>query len=289
MTNRMKRSEIISQYVRVNRKFEVLFMPKVKRAIHVKVKAVIEDLKEGGYNLAKQRLHREIANEEMSRAIKSLYLNVGLRHARLTYSRLLHDQKKGFGFNPEWTAFILDYLKQFLLEKITFAVAETTRNALLVALSTGITNGLGIDGMIDILKEWPFERYQASRIVRTEVNRAANVGAAAQEKTGEYEQQKEWISVRDFRTRGHKPKDHANHVALNGTRIDAGDEFVDPRNGDRLQFPGDPKGKAESVINCRCSAAFVNKRDDKGNLIPKRKSTTVIFPGQVRRPQIFTI
>lgn len=285
----MKRSEIKREYVRINRQFEVLFMPSVKRAIHIKVKAVISDLQEGGYSEANKNLNREIGNEQLANVINRLYKTVGSRHARMTYSRLLQQQQKGFGFNAEWTAFIEKYLKQFLLDKITFRIAETTRDALLRVLTAGIEAGLGVDGMISKLTDWPFERFQAARIVRTEVNRAANVGAMAQESTSEYEQQKEWLSVKDFRTRGHKPKDHANHVALNGTRIDAGDEFVDPRNGDRLKFPGDPEAKAESTINCRCQAAFINKRDANGNLIPKRRSTTVIFPGQIRRPQTITI
>lgn len=285
----MNRRELRSQYLRVNRKFEVLYAPKVRKALHVKVQAVIDNLKSSGYQYAISKLSTEVGNVELSEVIRKLYTDVGLRHARLTYRRIVVDQKKGFGFNAEWTKFITDYLNRFLLEKITFEVANTTRNALLKALTAGTVAGLGVDGMIDQLEEWPFERYQAARIVRTEVNRASNVGSAAQESTSEYEQQKEWLSVQDFRTRGHKPSDHANHVALNGTKIDAGDEFTDPRNGDRLAFPGDPKGSAASTINCRCQAAFVNKRDINGNLIPKRKTTSVIYPGSFNRGQMVTI
>lgn len=261
----------------MNRKFEVAFMPKVKKAIHVKVKDVIDDLRNYGYDKALSNLSIQVGNETMAMTIKNLYRVVGTAHARSTYSRLLQDQKKGFGFNTEWTNWILQYLQQFLLEKITFRIAETTREALMKTLAAGITAGMGIDGMIAQLEDWPFERYQAARIVRTEVNRASNVGALAQAQTGEYEQQKEWISVQDFRTRGHNPNDHANHVALNGTVIDENEDFVDPRNKDRLQFPGDPNGKAESTINCRCQAAFVNKRDSKGNLIPKIKSGVFVI------------
>lgn len=317
-------------------------MPKVRRALHTQVKAVIADLREGGYAQAQSNLHMTVGNTALSNIIRTLYKTVGTRHAQLTYSRLLHDgsvrkglgatrevkasmvncpkcgeptkdvesgmgyikcqncgqtfssssskiQTKGFGFNAAWTKFIEDYLQRFLIDKITFAVASTTREALLRALTRGVDSGLGVDGMIDTLKDWPYERFQAARIVRTEVNRAANVGAKAQAETGKYEQQKEWVAINDFRTRGHNPKDHASHVALNGTKIDAGDLFIDPRNGDKLQFPGDPNASAESTINCRCSAVFVNKRDNNGNLIPKRRSTAVTYPAQQRRVQNITI
>lgn len=284
----MNRAELIRQYVRINRKFEQLYMPKIKRALHVKTQAVIDDLKRGGYSYAFSNLSTDLGNPKLAGEIKDLYVNVGLRHARLTYRRLKKEQKM-FGFNAEWTNFIISYLNRFLIEKITFEVSNTTRNALMKALTAGTALGLSVDQMVDKLEDWPFERYQAARIVRTEVNRASNVGATAQESTSEYEQSKEWLSVVDWRTRGQKPDEHANHVALNGTVIDTGDEFVDPRNGDRLQFPGDPKASAASTINCRCQVAYENKRDANGNLIKKRKTTTVIYPGQRQRGQIITI
>ena len=285
----MNRNEIILQYTRVNRAFEKQYLPKVRKALHIKVQKVINDLKDGGYNFAINNLSTDIGNGTLAGEIKDLYVNVGLRHARLTYRRLQLDVKKGFGFNESWAKFILDYLNRFLVEKITFEVSNTLRNALMKAITAGTMSGLSVDGMIAQLEDWPFERYQAARIVRTEVNRAANVGATAQSETSEYEEQKEWVSVEDFRTRGHKPSDHADHVELNGVRIDSGDHFTDIRNGDRLQFPGDPNASAASTINCRCNAVYLIKRDINGNPIPKRKSTSVIYPGQFPAGQTITI
>jgi len=106
---------------------------------------------------------------------------------------------------------------------------------------------------------------------------------------------KEWISIHDHRTRGVNPKDHANHIALDGVTIDFEDYFVDPRNGVRLFQPGDPKAKgsakdkAASVINCRCNMALKPKRDSRGRLIPKRKTTSVIYPNQINRGRVITI
>lgn len=256
----------------------------------------ITRLRAQGFDSAKHYLNNLTGNAQMAEVIKDLYTKVGSRHARMTYSRLLAEQSrhkwigvqlqtKGFGFNARWVQFILDYLNRFLLQKITIDIQETTRKALLTALATAQTQGLSVDQTLDALKDWPYERFQAARIVRTEVNRAANVGSKAQADTSEYQQNKEWISAQDFRVRGNSPKDHASHVGLNGVVVDEGDQFVDPRNGDRLDFPGDPKGKAESTINCRCQAAYTYKRDINGNLIPKRKSTVVLFPGQVQHPK----
>lgn len=280
-----------------------MFMPKVQRAIHSQVKSVISHLRDGGYASAKHYLSTHVGNAELAKVIKELYTTVGRRWAQITYSRLLPEQRgqknrpmvlqtKGFGFNYEWTNFILNYLKQFLLDKITFRVAETTRNALMTVLASATTAGWSIDQTIDRLEDWPYERYQAARIVRTETNRAANVGSTAQAETSKYEQQKEWMSADDNRVRGNPvngKKDHADHWSLDGNKIDADDVFHDLRNGDQLMFPGDPKASAASTINCRCHASYTFKRDAEGNLIPKRQTTSVIFPGQNRRPQTVTI
>src|SRR5687767_3847870 len=110
----MNRKEVIANYVRVNRNFEVMFMPRVKRAIHSITKQTIADLKSGGFDKATHRLNGQVGNLQLAKSIETLYTTVGTRHARMTYSRLLHSQQKGFGFNAVWTKFITDYLKRFL-------------------------------------------------------------------------------------------------------------------------------------------------------------------------------
>lgn len=293
----MTRVDQIRQFERINRRFEKKFMPKVKRAIHSQVSLTIRDLKEEGFTAAERNLLGSASNENLSRVMKELYTSVGRRWAQITYSRLLEEERKqkarpvtmqlkGFGFNFEWTKFILNYLNDFLLDKITFQVADTTRQALLRTLAAATAAGWSTDQTIDRLQDWPYERFQAARIVRTETNRAANVGSTAQAQTSRYEQQKEWMSADDFRVRGN-PKtgaeDHADHFSIDGNKIDADDLFHDLRNGDQLQFPGDPNASAASTINCRCHASYTFKRDAQGNLIPKRSTTTVIYPGRTRQ------
>lgn len=292
------RKQFIQTYTRVNRKLEAKYYGPVYRALRAQAKAVIARLNAGGVPAAQKYLHDTLGNPAMAKAIRDLHVKVGLTHARLNYSRLLLvrrksrysvNEVKGFGFNPEWTTYILNYLNKFLLDKVTFAISETTRDAMLRVLTAATVSGASIDQIVDRLEDWPFLRYQAARIARTETNRAANVGASAQESTSEFQQVKEWLAVHDHRTRGQHPKDHASHVGLNGTVVDAGDFFVDPRNGDKLMFPGDPSASAASTVNCRCSVGYEFKRDPQGELVPKRRSTTVIYPSQVRRPQTILI
>lgn len=294
----MTRSEIISQYIRVNRSFEKSYFPKVRKAIRYKKNQVLAHIRSGGVQSAIRFLHSDIGNTRLTEVVSGLYKDVGLRHARLNYSRMLSETAKkgyyfsiitkGFGFNKIWTDYILRYFREYLLEKITYEVATTTRNALLAILTLSTVEGWSIDQTIDKVEGWD-ERFQAARVVRTEVNRAANVGAKANNSTFAYEQMKEWVSAHDNRVRGKNPKDHANHIRLDGTKIDAEDSFHDSINGDLLDFPGDIRASAASVINCRCMAVYTAKRDAEGNLIPKRQSTSVIFPGQIRRPETIRI
>lgn len=292
----MDRAQIQKQFATINRRYENVYLSKVRAALMPD--GLIEAIKRGGATAGRAHLHGVIHNTALSNVIKDLYRNVGLKHAQINYSRMRQEirksheliyEAKAFGNNPTWERFILDFLNRFLLEKITFQVAITTRDKMLEVLAQAIHEGWGIDEIIKRLEDLPFTTSQAARIVRTEVNRAANVGAKAQSETFAYQQMKEWISAEDDRVRGTDPKDHASHVALDGQRINEGDLFKDPRNGDLLEFPGDPRASAESTINCRCSIAYVAKRDRNGRLIPQRQTTSVIFPNQNIRRQTVLI
>lgn len=287
----MNRQEYIQRFTSTNKRYEDKYLPKVQKSL---IPAGFTTALHHSIQSGIAFLHGTIHNPQLTKVIEDLYLEVGLRYARMNYVRMKDEQTgnksnkviyvlpeyKGFGFNEVWTNFIKQYLQRFLIEKITFDVATTTRDFLLKTLNQAITEGWSVDKTVKELEYLPFLKYQAARIVRTEVGRAANVGTKAQSETFPYEQMKEWISAHDKRVRGVDPEDHASHIGLDGTRINAGDLFKDPRNGDLLDHPGDPRASAESTINCRCTVAYTAKRDANGRLIPKRQSTSVIFPNQ---------
>ena len=290
----------------VNKKYETLYYPKVKKTIDNKFDETISIVKSHGVHAAISTLSKDLVNPELTAIIQNLYANVGVRNANMA-TRDLKQQERGakksydadlgyseksggsFGFNTQWVKWILNYLHTYLIQNITFNVNKTTRDYLLNVLNKSITEGLGIDETVRLLEGSDLSEVQAARIVRTEVNAASNAGTLAAGHTYEYEMQKKWIAVHDNRTRGVNPKDHASHIGLDGTIIDFEDHFVDPRNGDLLLSPGDPKASAESVINCRCQMSLKPKRDNNGRLIPKRRSTVVLYPSRRPRQQVVTI
>jgi hypothetical protein len=274
---------------RENKRFEKMFFLSVYRALNQKTKAVISRLKAGGYSAATEYLSSDLTNPSFTERIRTLYKTVGVKGANRVYGELDKEPKiktKRFGFNRQWAQLVIAYLNQFLLEKITFDVTASQRDAMMKFLTEGIEQGLGVDEMVKRLQNddgWPkILRYRTARIVRTEIKRAMEVGAKIASDEFEYEQNKEWIAITDNRVRGRNPEDHADHYHMNGQVVDANGVFTDSRSGSTLAFPGDPKAPAATTINCRCTVAYVAKRDERGRMIPKRRSTSVLMPSRQR-------
>lgn len=243
---------------------------------------LLEDL---GTNAAIQQFNNRLVMNGIAPIISKLYVETGLIHARRNFINLKTQETKavpvGLGFSRIWTNNILETLRTFLVDKILFKASETTKNMLLNQISKGVEEGLSVSEIVKRLEDYPGLQYQADRIVRTEVNRAANLGVNEAGKSFKYEQNKTWVSIRDVRTRGANPEDHSNHLSMHGQTVDFDSDFIDPRNDNHLSQPGDPEAKAEDTINCRCTMTLKAKRDERGRLIPKR-GISVIMPGQIR-------
>lgn len=277
-----ERRKYAKEYERVNRKLEVKWFSRVKKSLDSKVSSLIKKLKDDGVNAAITYVQMDLPNGKLAETVSKLYEEVGMQYARKSEKRLRAEARKEpkkylpvnmevkrIGYAQLWIDFIQNYLRMYLISKITFSVNETTRNILLNVLNEAIENGWGVDEIVKRLEALPFTTYQAARIVRTEINRAANVGVRAQGETFEYELMKEWIAVKDSRTRGVNPEDHADHYHMDEQTVDFEEEFKDPRNGHLLAHPGDPEAAAEDVINCRCNFYTKPKRDANGRMIPK--------------------
>jgi len=59
---------------------------------------------------------------------------------------------------------------------------------------------------------------------------------------------KEWVAIQDNRTR-------VSHSIASGQRVDLKEFFV--VGGERLKYPGDPRGSAGNTINCRCASIYI--------------------------------
>lgn len=274
----MNREQLRQENQAIQRRYEVAYYPAVKKAVQIPVDRTIQIVKGQGIGGGLFYLHGKLENVALTDVIQGMALDVGGRFARRQWQQFQQQKRaatKGFGFNTQWVDWIKKFLFDFIYTKISFSVFETTKEALIKVLNQAITEGWGVDQTVKALEQMDIAATQAARIVRTEITRAANAGVQAASRTFPYEQSKEWLSAHDSRVRGINAKDHASHIALDGTIVNYESVFVDPVNGDQLRFPGDPRASAASTINCRCSMAVVAKIGENGRLIPKRNTIAV--------------
>ena len=91
---------------------------------------------------------------------------------------------------------------------------------------------------------------RARRIARTEVISAANgaqFGYAGAVYNSGQQMTKTWLATFDRRTR-------ETHADAHGQTVAYDQPFV--VGGAELEFPGDPNGPAQEVVNCRCTTTF---------------------------------
>lgn len=127
---------------------------------------------------------------------------------------------------------------------ITSSIAELASEI----LQNAFTEGLGEEETATILQEAIGGDYSsAARIARTEMHTAANIGSDEAARATGLTIVKEWATTEDGRAR-------QSHVDADGQRRPMDEPFdVD---GEALDFPGDPKGSAGNIINCRCVALY---------------------------------
>lgn len=91
-------------------------------------------------------------------------------------------------------------------------------------------------------------RKRAETIARTETHTAAEIGSESAAQATQLDLDKEWGSTEDARTR-------PAHAEADGQTVDKDADFI--VGGERLRFPGDPRGSAGNIVNCRCVVLWI--------------------------------
>ena len=130
-------------------------------------------------------------------------------------------------------------------------IDETTRKRLAKVIDNSYANGLSIDETGVALRNTVIGMgvYRSNLIARTEVHRVAGfANEAVAENMNIDGTVKEWVAIQDARTR-------LSHSIAAGQRVPLESDFV--VGGERLKYPGDPKGSAGNTINCRCASIYI--------------------------------
>ena len=121
-----------------------------------------------------------------------------------------------------------------------------------------------------------FSRARATTIARTEIHNASSYATHEQQKSFAVpEMQKQWMANTDGRTRG-------THAAASGKRVGVDEDFI--VGGRKMAYPGDPRGGAAEVINCRCVLLYVEPEEE-----VEEAPTVVVAANPKRKPKMLGI
>ncbi len=214
-----------------------------------------------------------ITSPQITNTLTAIIREVGVKYARQNYDSLR--KEKGLGSSLEWQQAIMEYLGLNFYDKGVFRIVQTSREQFINALNKAVEGGWGYSDMARYIETQlaGINRNRAELIARTEVGRAIHSGSFVGADKSPFLKQKTWIAAKDGRTRGNPingVKDKADHWHLDGQTVDFEAKFIDPRSGSELEHPHDPEAKAVDIIQCRCTFAITNKRDEQGRLVRKQ-------------------
>jgi hypothetical protein len=143
-------------------------------------------------------------------------------------------------------------------------ILATTQAQIRAMAAGGLTAGHFADEVYtSLLEKIPnISGLRALIITRTEVHAATQFAAWQLARRSLVPLAKVWNAVPDARTRDFGSLGRVsqfNHRVMDGRRTALNDAFAVPQLGggsEYLLFPGDPRGSAGNVINCRCIQTF---------------------------------
>ena len=209
-----------------------------------------------------------IMREDILKMYREIYQTIGIDYGNKINKTLEKTKKANVLFNNELLKEILLFLSSDGGVRIT-----SVRDTLVADVIKSIQKSLGENGtVIDlrnaiqsiIEKNQTFYKWQSLRIARTETTTSSNFAAIKTAQQSDLVLDKIWISVQDNRTRI-TPYDHFD---MNDQKQELDKPFF--VGGENIQYPGDANASAGNVINCRCTIAFVPRRDADGMLILKQ-------------------
>lgn len=140
--------------------------------------------------------------------------------------------------DPEAISFLMG--KKLKIRNLVQTVKDQIQRELVEAYEKGET----IDEIADrIRRVYNISTNRARTIARTEIVGASNEGSAIAINRSGFKE-KQWFTAMDERVR-------PQHQMMHGTVVRVGEAWVFP-DGSSVRHPGDYKGPAHQVINCRC-------------------------------------
>lgn len=246
--------------------YRVKMKPVFMSALEKQIKPVYQKIRETT-NIQDIEILR-LDNEPVAKAYKRLYMATAFDFA--VFDRRQAKSDAGYNILKGEEEIFEDLIMEEILAYLDMHVGETivavgdTSLVLIKRLldklvpeivEQGVGAGQAQTMLRDQIKSaWHEAKYyRTERIVRTEVNRAANWGSMKGVKSTEIPHDKVWLSALYANSR-------PEHTAGDGQKVDIDNPF--DIGGEDLMFPGDPGGSAGNTINCLCSMTYETKGAD---------------------------
>jgi len=241
------------------------FYPAVLKALDENRHRIIELAKDNDPRLVRQLAEQKLNKDKLRVVVEKLWMNIGttsavkveemIRKAKGKSERIVYGMKKTNGGEQRWNSRMQHYVRErteWKVEKMVSTQLEMINGVIDDVLQVAIDKGLGVvearKRLVEALKGDEFvmiEKWQARRIVQTEVGQAQNTGSwvAAQENAEGV--RKEWLTSGDESVR-------ESHVLFGSL----GPQEMSYHYAPNLLYPCDPNGEAEEIINCRCVITY---------------------------------
>lgn len=253
------------QFIAFQKRYERKYQKRFYQLFRQQAKRVAAYIRQEGLDLAEANISTLVRPEEVEAILRQLYTEVGARWASIEADNIQEYTKswtapvrmKIFGFNSWWESILNIYFSTLGGRKIT-KIDETTRQWLIKLIQDGRNAQLGPEQIARSMERSPDVPLWRSRLIaRTETVGAANMGGLEAARQSKLKMNKRWVNAHDKRVREtHKDQDQGG---VGGEVVPQEQPFS---NG--LMHPGDPKGEAKEVCNCRCLASMRPVRDANG-------------------------
>ena len=159
----------------------------------------------------------------------------------------------------QWLRAAREYIRSGEIADRIVRVTDTSKDRVRTIIQRGIDEGMDVRQIARNIDELGFEQLIQNRstvVARTEVINASNRGDIIGARETNLDLKKEWLTSIDGRERDgtDSPFDHAS---ADGQQVDLEDSFI--VSGESLDYPGDPRGSAGNVIQCRCTQTYVEQ------------------------------
>ena len=222
------------QYRRLYDRLVAKFRPRVERALRDGVKLFTDH-----YQQSQHVEPKIIPSVIVYKALKQMHIIAALNGGRLVSREIRKATKDLSDKENTWVWVVNEYLKMYGLNQLAIEITNTLRETTKAKIQKGVEQGWGVDKIVRELNNGTFPKWMALRIVRTEINKAANTGAMVAAADSGIVLDKKWISAQDNRTR-RIPRDKFDHLDMNGKQVGFDERFVVPSTSvvEALQYPG---------------------------------------------------